>query len=330
MMPFNIRLRGLKMTSTTKPQIPLKLLKKWQYIVDLLSQLSETPTVLITQASTTKIELLVCSSNLNNPFRTISYNQRCADSYCDSVIRKQKSLLVTNATKTKRWMHAPKVEQGMTFYLGYPLLWPDSVPFGTICVMDLSSDNRAIENQHLIKELQQLINHDLTLLKTLNDYDQGQQGLQQQLSSLTTSLNSKNTYLDEAHTALKVLLRQQENERKCLQQEAYQELGHLLEPFLLNLEEDDLSKKQKNSISEMRQLLQLNQQPSSISNTLFSSIEQTVIGYIQANKSSKEIAEAMHIAKKTVDFHRQNIRKKLNLQNEPVNLNSFLKSQNFL
>lgn len=43
-----------------------------------------------------------------------------------------------------------------------------------------------------------------------------------------------------------------------------------------------------------------------------------------AGSTSKEIAEALHLAKKTVDFHRGNIRAKLKLQPGRDNLRSFL------
>ncbi len=46
--------------------------------------------------------------------------------------------------------------------------------------------------------------------------------------------------------------------------------------------------------------------------------------HIKEGKSSKEIAELMSIAKCTVDTHRNNIRKKLNIQNRKENLRSRL------
>lgn len=48
--------------------------------------------------------------------------------------------------------------------------------------------------------------------------------------------------------------------------------------------------------------------------------------FIREGKTSKEIAEILSVTKKTVDFHRANIRKKLSIKNNGVNLRSYLLS----
>ncbi len=315
------------MSGVKKPKVPDNILRKWQDIVNLLAQLTETPAVLITQVRSDEISLLTHSNNDSNPFKPKGFNKSCSELYCDSVVKLQKPLLVEDARQTKRWQNSPEKEQGMTFYLGYPLTWPDAEPFGTICVMDRHSNNRTLQHQDIIEGFGQLINNDLMLLMQLDNRDKNQQAMQQQLTSLISLLDSKSTDLNETHTALRVLLRQQENERKQTQTETYQELTSLIEPYLNSLEADPLSDKQQHTITALRQLLQFSQRSTPLSGILFSANEQRIIQYIQANKSSKEIADAMCIAKKTVDFHRQNIRKKLNINNASVNLNSFLKSQ---
>jgi len=46
--------------------------------------------------------------------------------------------------------------------------------------------------------------------------------------------------------------------------------------------------------------------------------------FIKDGKTSKEIATVLCVTKKTVDFHRANIRKKLNLDSKKINLRTFL------
>jgi len=53
--------------------------------------------------------------------------------------------------------------------------------------------------------------------------------------------------------------------------------------------------------------------------------EMTVCQHIQAGSSTKEIAEALNLSEDTVQTHRKNIRKKLNIRNKRVNLQSFLR-----
>jgi DNA-binding CsgD family transcriptional regulator len=57
--------------------------------------------------------------------------------------------------------------------------------------------------------------------------------------------------------------------------------------------------------------------------------ELQISALIKEGKTSKEIAEILCIAKKTVDYHRANIRRKLSLENtpgNPSNLRSYLVS----
>lgn len=61
----------------------------------------------------------------------------------------------------------------------------------------------------------------------------------------------------------------------------------------------------------------------------FTSREIQIMSLIKAGKTSKEIAEAMCLSTKTVDFHRANIRKKLGLEQGKDNLRSYLMRARF-
>ena len=56
----------------------------------------------------------------------------------------------------------------------------------------------------------------------------------------------------------------------------------------------------------------------------FTSREIEIMAMIRAGSTSKEIADALHLSKKTVDFHRANIRAKLHLEPGRDNLRAFL------
>jgi DNA-binding CsgD family transcriptional regulator len=56
----------------------------------------------------------------------------------------------------------------------------------------------------------------------------------------------------------------------------------------------------------------------------FTSRELQIMSAIKGGKSSKEIADIMCLSTKTIDFHRSNIRKKLNLERGKGNLRSYL------
>ena len=57
-------------------------------------------------------------------------------------------------------------------------------------------------------------------------------------------------------------------------------------------------------------------------------MESQVAVLIKEGKSSKEISETLKISVRAVYFHRENIRKKLNLSNTSSNLKTYLQSEN--
>ena len=57
-------------------------------------------------------------------------------------------------------------------------------------------------------------------------------------------------------------------------------------------------------------------------------MEMRVCQFIQAGASTKDIAEALNLATVTIQTHRRNIRRKLDLQNRNVNLYTFLNQAN--
>lgn len=315
------------MCEQQRPAVPKSLLDKWQHIVDLLAQLSDTPAALITRVKEDEIGLLIGSRSRDNPFQPKGYTKRCSDMYCDRVIRTQKTLLVKDAAQSEDWQNAPKFEQGMTFYLGFPLKWPDDEPFGTICLMDRQVDNDALKYRTLIEEFQALINNDLKLLQELEAHHQQQLQLEHSLKEQGQALAAQSTDLDEINTALRVLLRQREYDRKAIQFETNEELSRLVLPYLDVLEQEPLSNTQSDCLAQLRHQLAVNTDNQSIVTALLSPTEQKIVSYIQQNKSSKEIADQMHLAKSTVDFHRQNIRKKLGLKSGSISLKSYLMSR---
>lgn len=134
------------------------------------------------------------------------------------------------------------------------------------------------------------------------------------------------TEIKEANIALKVLLQNMEQSKKELENNICESFNSLVLPYLQNIKRlklndaqmrymDTVEKNLGGIVSQfMKELKQYNLTPT----------EMEIANYTKEGRSSKEIADIMHISKGVVDIHRYRIRKKLGINNEKANLRAFL------
>jgi DNA-binding CsgD family transcriptional regulator len=136
--------------------------------------------------------------------------------------------------------------------------------------------------------------------------------------------------LAESNTALKVLLKQRENDRKGYENNILSNMKHLIFPYIEKL-------KKKKSMSDELDYLNilesnLNEIVSPFSSRLsfrymdFTPKEILVANLIKDGKQDKDIMEMLNISLGTVKTHRQNIRKKLGISGKRINLRTKLLS----
>ncbi len=141
-------------------------------------------------------------------------------------------------------------------------------------------------------------------------------------------INNKN--LEEMNSALNVLLKKRDEDRKQLEENVLFSAQKLLVPYIDQL---------KNSKMNDRQLRFVNILESNLNNTIcnfaqtlshkhlnLTPLEIQLADLIKGGKSSKEIAELFSLSIRTIEFHRQNIRKKLGLKYKKMNLRTYLLS----
>jgi PAS domain S-box-containing protein len=144
------------------------------------------------------------------------------------------------------------------------------------------------------------------------------------------ALKKQASSLEEANTALKVLLRSREEDKQELEENLLANVKKLVLPVIEKLKDTRLDGQQISILGAIE--TSLNEIISPFANRLsakyadLTPTEIEVANLIRRGKTTKEIAEIQRSSKSVIDFHRFNIRKKLGLNKEKINLRSYLLS----
>ena len=132
------------------------------------------------------------------------------------------------------------------------------------------------------------------------------------------------------NTALRVLLKQREDDKKEMGQIVLKNVKDLVRPYLQRLNSGRLNSTQKSLLGILE--TNLNHIISPFVDRLSSGLarltpgEIRVASLVKEGKTNEEIAEILLVSKNTVLFHRHRIREKLGIKNKKINLRSHLLS----
>lgn len=134
--------------------------------------------------------------------------------------------------------------------------------------------------------------------------------------------------LAEVNTALKVLLKRREEDKKVLEEEVLFNVKELVMPILEKLKESGLNERQK-AYSEILES-SLNEIISPFSRKFsfwylnFTPTEIQVANLVKFGKTTKEIANLLNVSSDAIALHRKNIRKKIGISKKKANLRTHL------
>lgn len=136
--------------------------------------------------------------------------------------------------------------------------------------------------------------------------------------------------LEETNTALKVLLRQREADQLEMETIVLENMRQIVAPLMARLHKQRLSPLTESLLKKLEEQLYQITNPflknmSAIESAL-SPREIEVAVLIREGLTSKEIADQVNLSLTTVNFHRRNLRRKLNIRNTDTNLRTFLSS----
>jgi PAS domain S-box-containing protein len=222
---------------------------------------------------------------------------------------KQKRSIFSNANLT-----LPEGHIGLNNALAVPLM-SDKILVGQI-VLANKSDDLTVDDQ---KNLESIATFMAPILQMYLEKETAQK-----------ELKSKINKLKEINIALNILLENRDEDKKKTIDTILNNHEKLISPYIERLKIAD-SKEDAWTIAgiietNLQESLRPFEKSFSSAYRKFTPMEVQVADLIKAGKTSKDMAKVLNLSLRTVGFHRDNIRKKLDINKAKVNLRTFLQS----
>jgi PAS domain S-box-containing protein len=154
--------------------------------------------------------------------------------------------------------------------------------------------------------------------------------IEKELRKREAELEIKTNELEEVNTALKVLLKRRDDDREELEERIQLNVKELVLPYLERLRKAGLVAEQSAYLnileSNLNEIVAPFLRKLTAKSLKLTPTEIQVASLVKEGKTTKDIAELLNLSSRTVEFHRNNIRKKLGLNKSKVNLRSHLLS----
>ena len=152
--------------------------------------------------------------------------------------------------------------------------------------------------------------------------------MQDELKRKETELLQEREKLEETNTALRVLLRQRDEDKIRLEETVYNNVDRLVLPYIEKLLHGRLSDKHRTlaeiADNNLRDIVSPFLRTLSSLGLLLTPQETEVANLVRNGRTSKEIADILNLSVSGIDFHRKRLRQKLGLANTQKNLRSYL------
>ena len=228
--------------------------------------------------------------------------------------------------KSKGWgytsMHAVRNAQGKTAY--YEGFFVDMTAHKELEEQLQKSrdllEQRVVERTRKIADLNRELAADIAQRKKA----------EKELRAREKELQRRAVKLEAFNITLRTLLEQREADRKEIERRILTNIDDLIMPCVERLKGTALTKQAQVHVQHLQENLRTLTSPflSRIKeNGRLTARELQIADYIKKGRSSKQIGALMRLSPGTVDFHRNRIRRKLNLRGQKVSLQAYLLNQ---
>jgi len=154
---------------------------------------------------------------------------------------------------------------------------------------------------------------------------------EEELIESKKELEIKSIDLEDVNTALRVLLRTREEDKKVLEEKVMFSVKDLIMPYMEKLKMSIVDQRHQSYLdiidSNLNDIVSPFMTAKATEQYKLTPTQIHVANFVKQGKSTKEIAEILYLSTSTIDSHRNTIRKKLGITNKNVNLRSFLLSR---
>ena len=154
--------------------------------------------------------------------------------------------------------------------------------------------------------------------------------LEQRVEERTHELVQSKKQLEEINTALRVLLKQRQEDKTQLEDKVLSNVKDLVLPYSEKLKNTSLDANQKVYVgileSNLLDIISPFSHRLSMKHLHLTPTQIQIANLVKDGKTTKEIAQLMHSSPRTVECHRRNIRRRLGINNTKSNLRAYLLS----
>ena len=174
----------------------------------------------------------------------------------------------------------------------------------------------------------------IVILTDVTDHRQAEELLQSYRDDLEDLVKERTASLEEANSALRVMLNTAEMMRAEMQEMVLSNAKKLIMPYFEEIKRTKLDNRQRYYLDLLEQSLTRITQPFldglPVKCLTLTPTELLVTNLVKEGKTAKEIASLLNMSLRTVENHRYSIRTKLGLKNKTINLRTYLSSSNEL
>jgi PAS domain S-box-containing protein len=200
---------------------------------------------------------------------------------------------------------------------------------GTIELDLICKDGRRVPTEYrvsVIRDQDAKPKNLISIGRDITERKQAEEALKENEAEL--ELKAKN--LEEVNTALRILLKRREEDKGELEEKVMSNVKDLILPYMERLKKTSLSNNQMSCLDILESNLKEIISPFSLKLSSryvgLTPTEIRVANLVKEGMSTKEIAGFMNVSRKTVETHRDNIRKKIGIKRKKTNLRSYLSS----